>query len=132
MTFRPIIERELRGGARRKNTRRLRVWTTVAAIVVAAGFLLFAPALRGAQIGKLLFQILTVYGFALGLFAGVFVTSDCLSEEKRQGTLGLLFLTDLNSRGVVLGKFFVYGFLSLSSSSVPSSVRPIRPLVRLR
>ena len=106
MTFRPIIERELRGGARRKNTRRLRVWTTVAAIVVAAGFLLFAPALRGAQIGKLLFQILTVYGFALGLFAGVFVTSDCLSEEKRQGTLGLLFLTDLNSRGVVLGKFF--------------------------
>ena len=31
-------------------------------------------------------------------------TADCLSEEKREGTLGLLFLTDLTGYDVVLGK----------------------------
>jgi ABC-type Na+ efflux pump permease subunit len=31
-------------------------------------------------------------------------TSDCISEEKREGTLGLLFLTDLRGHDVVLGK----------------------------
>lgn len=105
MTILPIIERELRGGARRKSTRRIRVWATVAAIVVAAGFLLFSPDFKSVQAGQLLFQILTAYGFGLCLLAGVFVTSDCLSEEKRAGTLGLLFLTDLRSYGIVLGKF---------------------------
>ncbi len=105
MTILPIIERELRGGARRKSTRRIRVWATVAAIVVAAGLLLFSPDFKSVQTGQLLFQVLTAYGFGLSLLAGVFVTSDCLSEEKRSGTLGLLFLTDLSSYGVVLGKF---------------------------
>jgi ABC-type transport system involved in multi-copper enzyme maturation permease subunit len=38
------------------------------------------------------------------LFAGVWTTADCLSEEKREGTLGLLFLTDLKGHDVVLGK----------------------------
>jgi hypothetical protein len=36
--------------------------------------------------------------------AGLFFTSDCLSEEKREGTIGFLFLTDLRSYDVVLGK----------------------------
>jgi hypothetical protein len=31
-------------------------------------------------------------------------TADCLSEEKREGTLGLLFLTDLKGYDVVVGK----------------------------
>src|SRR6267143_6346346 len=42
------------------------------------------------------------FGFALA--TGVFLTGDCLSEEKREGTLGLLFLTDLRGYDVVLGK----------------------------
>ena len=36
--------------------------------------------------------------------AGLFFTSDCVSEEKREGTLGFLFLTDLRGYDVVLGK----------------------------
>jgi len=32
---------------------------------------------------------------------GVLITADCLSEEKREGTLGLLFLTDLKGYDVV-------------------------------
>jgi len=38
------------------------------------------------------------------LLAGAGNTADCLSEEKREGTLGLLFLTDLKGYDVVLGK----------------------------
>jgi len=38
------------------------------------------------------------------LASGVFLTADCLSLEKREGTLGLLFLTRLRSYDVVIGK----------------------------
>src|SRR5581483_9708968 len=38
------------------------------------------------------------------LVAGRRFTADCLSEEKREGTLGLLFLTDLKGYDIVLGK----------------------------
>ena len=80
-------------------------------------FLLWMTRTRSA--GNPLFGILTGYTFALCVFAGVFLTSDCLSEEKREGTLGLLFLTDLKGYDVVLGKFFArslnafYGMLAL-------------------
>lgn len=54
--------------------------------------------------GQIVFR--TIAGLALGfsLFAGIGITADCLSEEKREGTLGLLFLTDLKGYDVVLGK----------------------------
>ena len=38
------------------------------------------------------------------LLAGASKTSDCVSTEKREGTLGLLFLTNLRGYDVVLGK----------------------------
>lgn len=40
----------------------------------------------------------------IALGAGLFFTSDSLSEEKREGTLGFLFLTDLRGYDVVAGK----------------------------
>jgi ABC-type Na+ efflux pump permease subunit len=46
-------------------------------------------------------------------------TADCLSEEKREGTLGLLFLTNLRGYDIVLGKLAanslgtLYGVLSI-------------------
>ncbi|MDB6130544.1 MAG: hypothetical protein JWM04_1651, partial [Verrucomicrobiales bacterium] len=54
---------------------------------------------------------------------GVRATSDCLSEEERNGTLGLLFLTELRGFDVVMGKlisaatnsFYIFlGLLPLS------------------
>lgn len=105
MTFLPIVERELRAAARRKSTRRIRLGITVAAILMVAVFLLFSPLFKAGQAGSLLFKIITGYVFGFCVLAGVFLTSDCLSEEKRSGTLGLLFLTDLEGAGVVVGKF---------------------------
>jgi ABC-type Na+ efflux pump permease subunit len=35
------------------------------------------------------------------------LTADCIAREKRDGTLGLLFLTPLSANGIVAGKLFV-------------------------
>lgn len=39
-----------------------------------------------------------------------FLTADCLSSERRQGTLGILLLTPLRAVDVVLAKGFVHGW----------------------
>ena len=42
------------------------------------------------------------------LFTGVALTADSIAAEKREGTLGLLFLTNLSSFEIVLGKLVAY------------------------
>ena len=56
------------------------------------------------QTGKYIFQGLSWLCLLYCLLGGRRWTADCLSEEKREGTLGLLFLTDLKGYDVVLGK----------------------------
>src|SRR5205807_9922791 len=66
-----------------------------------------------------LFYTISGLTFAYSLLAGIFTTADCLSEEKRDGTLGLLFLTDLKGYDIVLGKLAAtslnafYGLLAI-------------------
>jgi ABC-type Na+ efflux pump permease subunit len=55
-------------------------------------------------VAQVLFGLLTGSAVLYCLLSGVRATADCLSEEKREGTLGLLFLTDLKGYDVVLGK----------------------------
>ena len=55
----------------------------------------------------------------------MWATSDCLSEEKREGTLGLLFLTDLKGYDVVIGKLTAK---SMNSFYAVLSVVPILAL----
>src|SRR5688572_21666865 len=106
MTFLPIVERELRVAARRRMTFWLRIIAALTAFIIASGLLtLFMniPGGIGAHPGGLLFAVLTWMSLAVALAAGLFFTSDALSEEKREGTLGFLFLTDLRGYDVVLG-----------------------------
>src|SRR5882724_5192562 len=115
MSFLPIVERELRVASRRKSTYRIRLWTTLAGLSVSFLFMLSAS-LMGDFIpgmGRILYTLLTYYTFGLSLLAGVFLAADCLSEEKRDGTLGLLFLTDLKGHDVVLGKLTAVGLSAL-------------------
>ncbi|MBI3415209.1 MAG: ABC transporter permease subunit [Verrucomicrobia bacterium] len=123
MTFLPIVERELRVAARRTTTYRTRFWMVVAAVVVCVWQLLnlasgAAPARVGSE-GPQLFNTLSVLAFAYCLLVGAQITADCLSQEKRDGTLGLLFLTDLKGYDVVFGKLAassinsVYGLLAI-------------------
>ena len=112
MKFLPIVSRELHIAARRASTYRLRVVTVLLSVSVCA-YLLFRFAslgtLGGGAQGTRLFNSLALIAFLFSSLAGVFVCSDSLSREKRDGTLGLLFLTPLRPLDVVFGKFFAFG-----------------------
>jgi len=106
MTFLPIVERELRVAARKRNTFWLRIVAALVALTIGGGFMVLTMMLPFGmtQVGGVLFALLTWMGLAAALSSGLFFTSDCVSEEKREGTLGFLFLTDLRGYDVVLGK----------------------------
>ena len=107
MTFLPVAERELRVAARKRSTFRVRVIAALVAWIIGSGVLVLSrvgPGFGTPSLGKGLFGVLTWLSLAVALSAGLFFTSDCLSEEKREGTLGFLFLTDLRGHDVVLGK----------------------------
>ena len=104
MSFLPIVGRELRGASRRRGTYWMR--TGVAAVAVLLGVSDYIVNLGGAaaQSGRAIFQGLSGLVMFYCLISGRTSTVDCLSVEKREGTLGLLFLTDLKGYDVVLGK----------------------------
>lgn len=107
MVLLPIVERELRVAARKRSTLWLRVAASLVAVLLGAGVFTMATSVfnsGSAALGRSLFVVLTGFSLCGVLAAGLFFTSDCLSEEKREGTLGLLFLTDLRGYDVVLGK----------------------------
>ena len=112
MTFLPIVDRELRVAARKRNTFWLRVVAALIALVIGGGFMVLSllpfggmtPFGGRGQLGGPMFAVLTWLSLGTALSAGLFFTSDCVSEEKREGTLGFLFLTDLRGYDVVLGK----------------------------
>jgi ABC-type transport system involved in cytochrome c biogenesis permease component len=107
LTLLPIADRELRVSARNKATHRLRILFAVGGVTIGGGNIFFSMRSGGvpaSQLGIWIFSVLKWIAFVFSCAAGIFLTSDCLSEEKREGTLGLLFLTDLRGYDVVLGK----------------------------
>jgi ABC-2 family transporter protein len=106
-TFLPIVERELRVAARKRSTFWVRIIAALVAFVIGTGFLILTRVgwgLGSFSLGSGLFTGLTWLCLGAALAAGLFLTSDCLSEEKRAGTMGFLFLTDLRGYDVVFGK----------------------------
>src|SRR5437762_9215104 len=85
VTFMPIATRELRVSARKRSTFWLRVAAAIFGLIVGAACMLIATLahLPAPDFGSALFAILTWMGLAAALMAGIFFTSDCLSEEKR-------------------------------------------------
>jgi hypothetical protein len=104
MTFLPIVARELRVASRRPGTYWVRCGAALVLTVIGAWFFLFQPGQSPQTIARGLFWGLTGSVVLYCLLRGVWSTADCLSVEKRDGTLGLLFLTDLKGYDVVLGK----------------------------
>ena len=70
-------------------------------------------------LGQNIFLGLSILCMIYCVLSGRISTADCLSEEKREGTLGLLFLTDLKGYDIVLGKLVstslggLYGLLAV-------------------
>jgi ABC-type transport system involved in multi-copper enzyme maturation permease subunit len=107
MTVLPIISRELRGSARQTFTYSLRLFGAGALLLVCLAFA-FERGLE-ANSGAALFGHLHLTLFcAIWLFVP-FLTADCISRERREGTLGLLFLTPLSSSGIVVAKSVAQG-----------------------
>jgi hypothetical protein len=107
----PIAERELRVAAHYVRLYRVRAGMAAAgAAGMAWAFLAFQE--MGQRSSYLLGQTVffvsawTVFVLVGGAFGA---TADCISSEKRAGTLGLLFLTRLKGRDVILGKLLAHG-----------------------
>jgi ABC-type transport system involved in multi-copper enzyme maturation permease subunit len=107
MVWLPVVERELRVAARKRATYRIRVLALLAVMGVL-GWAVFAASQRsglsGPGDGRELFKALAYPAAIFSILIGAFATSDCIGVEKREGTLGLLFLTDLKGYDVVFGK----------------------------
>lgn len=128
MTVLPIVDRELRGASRRPATYWIRTAMAFLALAVAGIIILFSALSRSTApqtVGMTVFWWLSWLSFIFCLNSGAMLTGDCLSFEKREGTLGLLFLTDLKGYDVVLGK------LTASSISGLLSILAVMPVMCL-
>jgi len=102
----PIVGRELLVASRRRETQVIRFVTALTAIVVLT-WMFIVMRMDNApphQFSQIIFGVIAGFAFLFCNLAGVRLTADTLSEEKRNGTLGLLFLTNLRGLDVVLGK----------------------------
>ncbi len=108
MSCLPVIERELRVQSRRPATYWSRLGWGLAACAWIFSLALLVP--QAVQNGR---NMLTYLHGALIVILGLaapIAAADSISREKREGTLGLLFLTPLRIWDVILGKYAVHGF----------------------
>ncbi len=124
MSVLPVIARELRSQARQPITYWLRIvggLTVTAAVVIA----LWRMKTAGEQfranpfgfptrlnpvlaLGTALFGRMNLFiFFAIWIFVPL-ASADAVSRERREGTLPLLYLTELRSFGIVIGKAFAH------------------------
>jgi hypothetical protein len=113
MTFLPIIGRELRVRARHPAT----YWTRLVIAFVGAFLCVQQLIVRGplntpGQTGRIVFDEITFTAFLLCCGACL-LGAEAISSERREGTLGLLFLTRVRGLDVVAGKLASVGATSL-------------------
>ena len=110
MNFLPVIERELRVRSRLWSSYLLRM------LVAGAGMLVILLTtvdryMRRDEQSMVMLMGSAAIAIIVPQLSGCFFTADSISAEKQEGTLGLLFLTPLKSRDIILGK--------LASAAIP-------------
>src|ERR1041385_1646414 len=123
-----IIERELRVRTRTRVTHWQRLLVASLAGLACAGTFTWSGQSSSGVAGQQLFRTLTALAFVFCLVEGIRVTCDCLSGERREGTIGLLFLTDLRPFEIVLGKL-VAGSATAFCSLVAAAPALVVPLL---
>src|SRR5687768_10430303 len=103
----PLLQREFLVALRRPITQRLRLGFGGGSMLIVVWSLLVTTGAAGPTV----FLALSGIAAVLSMFVAVFVASDSISRERREGTLGFLFLTDLRSADVLLGKFSAAGLV---------------------
>src|SRR6267154_12327 len=112
MPFLPVIERELRSSSRQAFTYYLRALGVGALLLASLLFGLdqgFEPNLGSKLFGSLHFTLFCAIWIIVPL-----LTADCISRERREGTLGLLFLTRLRGPDIVVAKGLAHGLRALT------------------
>ena len=109
MTLLPVVERELRVASRDRATYRVRFLAASIPILFCIFSLWFVRVAFNERPlpPRDLFLALTWTEFVFVVIAGFALTCDSISREKRDATLGLLFLTDLKGYDIVFGKLAV-------------------------
>ena len=94
--FLPIVQRELRTAIRRPKFLWNRVMVALVALVSVA-VLMFSFNSMGFRGGGFVFNFTVTYVLLFCVVVAATSTADAISGERREGTLGLLFLTDLRA-----------------------------------
>jgi ABC-type transport system involved in multi-copper enzyme maturation permease subunit len=127
MTFLPIMERELRVRARSRAAYWTRFGVALVAVLICLPALwISSPFASPATVGRYVFNGLLGIGFVLSC-AACLVTAGAINSERREGTLGLLFLTRVRSLDVLLGKLGSAGLTCLCAvlAFLPVLIIPI-------
>src|SRR5687768_15109809 len=84
-------------------------WIRVAfaAVGMVAAVLMFYEGSRRHGQGEEMLWLLSAVTMLLALVSGSLFTADCISSEKREDTLGFLFLTNLRGYDIVAGKIAI-------------------------
>lgn len=104
MTVFPVVGRELRVASRRPWTYWSRLVAVGVGLMICSWFLMVRGGIGIQVTGEPVFYVASAMALGFGLLAGLLFSADSVSSEKRDGTLGLLFLTDLKGYDVTLGK----------------------------
>jgi hypothetical protein len=99
----PLVLRELYVAGRRPSTFRLRMAFGGGGMAVAIWSFLIWGAAHGD--GWWIYGSLLLTAAVFAIVSALLIAGDSVSRERREGTLGFLFLTDLRPADVLLGKF---------------------------
>ena len=108
----PVLIRELQVEARHSFTYWLRVLGAGALVLVGA-YGVLGHGLSMNKGGPLFARLHLTLLCSIWVLVPL-VTADCISRERREGTLGLLFLTPLTARGIVMAKGLAHGLRAMT------------------
>jgi ABC-type transport system involved in multi-copper enzyme maturation permease subunit len=107
------MERELRAEARHAFSYWLRALGASVLLIVLALMLIDAQDNTPGLGAKLFGNLNTALFITIWLLVPL-LTADCLSRERREGTLGILFLTPLTARAIIIGKGLIHSLRALT------------------
>src|SRR5581483_6111587 len=103
----PVIHRELREAARKRGTHWLSAGSVVLGMLMLWGVM--STGVSGRHMGGMLLGTFHTLLLMVIFFTVPVSAADCIARERRDETLGLLFLTPLKAGGIVAGKAAVQG-----------------------
>jgi ABC-type transport system involved in cytochrome c biogenesis permease component len=104
MVMPPIIERELRAALHKRGALRSRFRMAWTAVIVVSGFMVVGPLLGLQSWGATLHFVLLVWGLSAAIQPALAISVGLFSEERRNHTLELLYLTGMNTGELFVGK----------------------------